>query len=632
MYSFIPKINKYKQRLEYNWDYLIMYPYYSDYDKFNEINSNGGTNAIKITSTSISHTNSGIEMLSFRSLIKSNLKKGDYVRLYYVIGKKITPNKKNVIRYHKKISVNRVGDVEGKYTDKIFNVKLSDLTIINKLIKEDGVDINDIQFFYKKEIDNYECKYYLRRFRELRNGDNRLRGDINKLAYGENIYGDRIAQLLFSDIINIENVNDNLGRPLHEIYLTFLKTNRGRKEWYTDNFTDYNIEYSHCFGKLTSGFDLGFHYNENNLPISEKNYNVRKLHNINLDSIDNDYKEVTEKIFTNFKEKPLPLEGNNEDGIVLTNDVMELYGDIVELSKTTCVETTLEDVYYRFNTEQRETSNKKYYDIITDRMESDDYDIENDNLTGFSVKENFLNIVNIDGNDKKYAGNLHPEGYIYKAHNKIVLRELSDDIKSADGYLINHNGVNVDIKTNVLVDGSEYDEVRFTAPIDYGFEKGNIISFYDNETSEIVWGTLDKFVGTMLMVITEKGSIDKSKLRSSKYTISLCKDKCPTYASYIPLTQKYVWRDILSISETSNESELYNMPFTNGCHYLHKTINFFLQRQDPIGNYYMFNPEDDHENKPEIVNPLSSYRRYGWSTIDFSSAEYLEENIDNTCF
>ena len=38
LYSFIPKVNRSKKRLERNWDCTIVYPYKSDYDFFNKIN------------------------------------------------------------------------------------------------------------------------------------------------------------------------------------------------------------------------------------------------------------------------------------------------------------------------------------------------------------------------------------------------------------------------------------------------------------------------------------------------------------------------------------------------------------------------------------------------------------------
>ena len=47
----------------------------------------------------------------------------------------------------------------------------------------------------------------------------------------------------------------------------------------------------------------------------------------------------------------------------------------------------------------------------------------------------------------------------------------------------------------------------------------------------------------------------------------------------------YKWRDIESFEFVNNNSEVFNDVFTNGAHYIHQNINFFLRRQDPYGLY-----------------------------------------------
>ena len=47
----------------------------------------------------------------------------------------------------------------------------------------------------------------------------------------------------------------------------------------------------------------------------------------------------------------------------------------------------------------------------------------------------------------------------------------------------------------------------------------------------------------------------------------------------------YRWRDIESFEHIRQDSELYDSVFTNGAHYIHKNINFYLKRQDPYGYY-----------------------------------------------
>ena len=77
-----------------------------------------------------------------------------------------------------------------------------DITSLYKLIDiSEKENIKSIKFFFKKEIDNVECGYYVRKFREVTDIEGkRLKSEINKLAYGENIYGDRLSQIIFSSL------------------------------------------------------------------------------------------------------------------------------------------------------------------------------------------------------------------------------------------------------------------------------------------------------------------------------------------------------------------------------------------------------------------------------------------------
>jgi hypothetical protein len=58
------------------------------------------------------------------------------------------------------------------------------------------------------------------------------------LAFAGTVYGDEVSQIVFTDDINIDNLTDNRGYPLTELYFTVLKANRGHKEWYEENDYD----------------------------------------------------------------------------------------------------------------------------------------------------------------------------------------------------------------------------------------------------------------------------------------------------------------------------------------------------------------------------------------------------------
>lgn len=76
LFSFSPKYNPYRKRLEYNWDVLITYPY--EMDKNNEFVKFG----IPFYSCGKTTNPWGREIYQFRSTLKHNLTNGDYVVMY----------------------------------------------------------------------------------------------------------------------------------------------------------------------------------------------------------------------------------------------------------------------------------------------------------------------------------------------------------------------------------------------------------------------------------------------------------------------------------------------------------------------------------------------------------------------
>ena len=108
---------------------------------------------------------------------------------------------------------------------------------------------------------------------------------------------------------------------------------------------------------------------------------MRKLYNVFKTECDTDYADGLGKIMEDaptghyIDGTPLPIESG------LTLDLCnEFYGDIVEFSKTRFTETSIEKVYHRFNTAQREClANKNYFTINYDELVGDLYDVEKTN-------------------------------------------------------------------------------------------------------------------------------------------------------------------------------------------------------------------------------------------------------------
>ena len=358
LFSFIPKVNKWRKRTEKNWDYKITYPYYSDIDKFNELNNTPSSvtedekyrlNALKCISVDLNYMNSGIKLIRCKTLFNHGLSKGDYVRFYYMSGGTLE-------RYYNKVRVQKVGDYEGYDADKYFSVSYSDVTSFVPLTESGGEMIADkVELYIRQERGGAEFVYYLRKFKGL---DIEPRSEINKTAYQETIYGDRSAQIVYTDDVDVSNLVDNLGRPLTSLYLTIVKNNRGHEEWYSGNISGETIEFSHCFGEVTSGFDLGNDTND---------YNIRKLHNIDRDALDNPTKEMLG--WVGVSATPLTV----ESAITIEND--EFYGDIACFDPYDYIEYILMPLYHRFNTAQRELVNDMFLTALTyDEIIADDYD------------------------------------------------------------------------------------------------------------------------------------------------------------------------------------------------------------------------------------------------------------------
>ena len=632
LFSFIPKVNKFRNRLEYNWDYDIMYPSSSDMEKVNEVcdipqrtdEKNGG-GSIKVIEVKKTYSNSGTELVRFKSMFKTTFKNGDYVRLYY------KEDNGNLIKYTSRIKIVTCGDEYGFDKDRYFSIKYSDISgrfgfdYLGRIReRNDDLTLNEdvnITFYYKKEVNGYECSYYFRKFSKV--DEDGLTSEINKLAYGENIYGDRMAQIVYTDDIKVGGLTDNLGMPLKEVYLVFFKTNRGYEKWYPNtyngngNTTDEDIEFSHCFGELTSGLDL---------PKECVDFNVRKLHNIDKSNISSNYIEGFNAVFGGscLDSKPKCIEN------AITSNLNEIYGDIVEFDSVNFKETVIENVFHRFNTAQRECIQQSYYDIKDEEIQYDDYDIGvNARANAFKTETNIVNKFN----DKLYPGNLAPEGYFYNPKTKIKLKEMSEDIEEVVVKIIKYDRDSIaDVFPPYTSDVYDeegdvvtYSKIVLTISTKYDWIKNDVVYFYDNTQKSVVIGSVNTINGNEITILVELNSINHTKLVNGDYTLTTTRETIPQYAVYLPNSRKFIWRKLLKMSELNSDDELFDMPFSNGCLYIHKNVNFFLKRQDPRNEFGLLYPEKEETQ-------LKYYRKYGWNEYDRTEIQCIDDNFNNICY
>lgn len=603
LYSFIPKYNRFRNRIEKNWNYAITYAYKSDKETLNKINGETKNNAIQCFWERKYDAN-GNDTLRCRTLMRHNLSVNDRVRFYYGVGQK---------RMEASVRVISVGDSEGNDKNRYFSVKYESIAAF---ASEFGQGL-----WYRKEYNGAECEYYFRKLKKVANPDGtELRNDVNKGAFAENIYGDAIAQVVYTDDINVDGLKDNLGRPVNELYFTAVKNNAGYEKWYgEDNFTDKGIEYSHCFGKITGGLDLGRKEDFEELSGNTmgdwdfiRNYNCRYIHNVDIGGT-----KISDYWGNEIANKPEALyaDNGNENGITINDN--DFWGDVVEFSPADFTETIIENVYYRFNTAQRETSNADYSQIKYDELIFDDYDLDDESKAAFKTKEYFANGKK---DEEQTYGNICPEGYFYKPNMIIKIKELSglNDIDSVQVKLTKDN-----ISEQNLISGLQ--EIKLIdLPIDYKFMREDIIGLYNITKRSTSWGIVTKIDkdGNPSILFNKEGL----SFNPDNYLLLLTDASVPTYARYIASTGKVVWRSIVPPSELPNDSDIYDRPFANGCFYIETGFNIFVRRQDPDNAFGL------QWGKGEKKNPMKKYYVPGNDPIDMSAVQYVIDKFRNVCY
>ena len=158
LFYFTPKKNKYRQRLEYNWDYFLTYPAESYHGDENDTILKGKHKGLPLSvftfigsdETSIYYeyiSPNGNNMVMFRSPIKHNLSVGDSVILKFSNGENI------------KCTVTKVGTNENEYKDRYFSVKTADFV--------DYISENSVPERFSKFVNGYEVDYYYRKFKKF---------------------------------------------------------------------------------------------------------------------------------------------------------------------------------------------------------------------------------------------------------------------------------------------------------------------------------------------------------------------------------------------------------------------------------------------------------------------------------
>ena len=616
LFSFAPKYNPHRHRIEKNWNYCITYPSSSTTSGIPFINDEIDGGALRLFLVNETFDSK----MRMHSMVKHGLEENDYIRLYkgnemiisnlqvidiideytfdvskngYSIGSKMevsfsnSPVLKPNTTYKFAVGGKRFYDSNSDFMSfsfkrlkngrgvncyvrifsKLPNWKFADKKITEKLIYEDEPEI--VETYQKVPFDNH----------------------VAKLSFSKTIFNDDVSEIIFTDDIDISKLHDNLGRPISSVYLTIVKSNKGYKEWYEDKTpNDEKVEYSHCFGRVCGGFMLSKDmYDENYIEDEVVGLsNTRVL--CESGRTEQNIMPFSGLDMTLINDVPL-ADGDIEDTVNIEND-NNFYGDLCEYCKEDCIERVLQEIDYRFNTYQRENIDNirlRYCNIS-----KDDYDTNE-----MSSNSEFMTWQDV------YIGHQY-EGYYYHPHYRIDIRPISTVLSAQKPKvftirrIINNAGV-FTIFTNENNYLQKGDKFLLYMKEESGFADENIaIKFI--ATDIIGFRELKcKLVDTndsSSVAMTNFSNENKVFYRIIKPDVTI-----PNYAEFLTNGScQYVWREVLPNGyDESAENEIERYPFTNGRLYVMKDFDFFLHRQNPEYNTILTNHNLDSFRDDRIV-------------------------------
>ena len=654
LWYFTPKYNKSRKRIEKNWNYCLTYPS-SSTTKVDFIREE--TNSLKVCMFDDVLTNSiGTSGLRIYSTCMHGLEVGDIVNIYngnevvirnaqvadvdddYIFT--VYDNGVELSKKWKEISSLEMSNAMFEYSGKTYNI-IGDkhryaqgdghkfpLLPNNKVsLDEDSLDIS-----YKRVVEGEEMKYYIRIFSRIPNWkytdvkpteyemykegsdliyrnqiiDNEFENHVSKLAFSKNIYNDDISEIVFTDDIDISNLKDNLGRPLTNIYLSIFKNNQGYKEWYgIDKGNGVNlitnteqVEYSHCFGKLTCGFRLS----KESLWSDEytNTLTINRVDNklgLDIDSLNSRTSATTSPIDSDEIQYSFLDYTENGQSVRYNGDV-NFYGDLCGYSEILLDEQIIQPIEFRFNTAQRELKQDDdasfpiFNTLVYEEITRDDYDdLTNASQPSFEVTENSINHVC-----------QRKEGYVYNPHFEIPIKTFSDEITTQKPYYLTIKDINVGLDEIFTLEHhylNEHDKFVLRVMSD------NSMRFINCEVGELINDRKFKFTcnrkelsGFARETIIMYGSIIKGGEDIPNYAKLSTDGSC-----------YYMWREIIQ-NGFDTEGKIEEYPFTNGALYVNKQVNLFVRRQDPNNYSNLRSNVYPYDNESNLISTTEENNYY----------------------
>ena len=668
LYSFVPKFNHFRKRIEKNWNYCITYPSSSTTDGFEDIieTSNNSLKAIYFNENTIA--DNGITQLVIYSIAKHGLNVGDTVNIYNTYikdGKTVT---------EKIIDNAEVKEIADEYIFTVFNadtqiskewveitredfmtgsITVNGITYNIKdrktctttddaktyyIINERYVNIDDSaqHISYKKVVNDIECEYYVRIFSKIPNFKNAsadtsneyqiyknnaellhtyqdkkydFENHVSRLAFAKNIYTDEVGEVVFTDDINIANLKDNLGRPLSSICLTIIKNNKGYKEWYG---YDYSTEWNET--EITSStveYSHCFGKVTCGIETSDEstcNKEITSIYTISNDpNVSHSFGYNVENINGGHRTYENCDIGENE---IWFDFDKHYYGDLCYYDNYNVIERSIQPIMHRFNTAQRECSQ-----AASSKRKKQDQD-EEQTIVGyfdtFIYDEIEYDDYDVSGDFKiaplaQSGANQYNEGYYYNPHYEIRLRTFDKIQTVFPDFLA--------IKSLYKVNDNTY---RITCLENHYLTLGDKSIIYDKEKKQYYYCTTvsdeenDTYRTFTCKIYDEKGNMvnidpmygGDDNLKNYRL-FKMDNLDIPSYATVLrDGTCRVIYRDILNNGFNLSDDTIEEYPFTNGAFYVNKRIDLFVRRQDPHGWYGL--RKDDFEGR-EIERENDNY-------------------------
>ena len=278
---------------------------------------------------------------------------------------------------------------------------------------------------------------------------------------------------------------------------------------------------------------------------------------------------------------------------------------------------------FDFNMEYFDENGNANIGITQEQIPQFEIGINHNGFRGELLGEEKNNIV---------RDNIFPEGYFYKPHYRVKLKEYSNIL--THGY------------DTVLVDNPIYDLSKIVGHNIKISETGVFKKYALELNKEYSFTNEDKIV-----MFYEDGHKEEYYVYHSDEPKKICfydfnktldeikdglvrvfykNNDIPEYAYYTgDGTGKYVWRELIKDTELSQESDIYDRMYANGAVYINTNINFYLRRQDPYGIYGLQYMNGD-DSEMGGVGMASSFKIKGVETEIFD-ADYITEENNSVC-